>query len=351
MLKPYNDKTFIHERIIPFRGNWNLLWVIQRYLRSSKSGIRWGKLINAACALVEMKSGRIRVRSKPFVLRIEPTNACNLRCPRCSCGIKTDPRRKGYMAMNDYRLILKENQRNGIIVRLDGNGEPTLHTKIFKMIEMAKLFGYAVSMSTNFNTDLCADVEKFIDSGLDRLVVAIDGSTQSSYEKYRVGGNLALVEKRLVSLLNIRKKRGSKKPFIEVQFLDWGYNRTEISDVRRKVQIWGVDKFEVIYPDYAATNAQADLNRPRRCFWLWCVLTVDWELNYRSCTNAWTLSWPRLNLKNISSHKFWNSDCIVEARQYNIDKSSDIVTSDTQCHCNNCSDMLVVNRPAGYVCE
>lgn len=253
--------------------------------------------------------------------------------------------------MDDYKLVLKQNQRNAIIVRLDGNGEPTLHHKIFEMIKMAKSCGYAVSMSTNFNTDRCAETEKFINSGLDRLIVAIDGSTQDSYERYRVGGNLALVEKRLVDLLYIRKQRGSGKPFIEVQFLDWGYNHDDIPDMRRKVRMWGADKFEVIVPDWAVTNVQADPNRPRRCFWLWGVLTVDCALKYHSCTNAWTLPWPRLNLKNIPSHEFWNSDLMIEARKYNVDKSSDVIASDTGCHCNNCSDMLMVDRPPEYVCE
>lgn len=351
MHKLRNLTPSLHEILIPYAGNWDLIWVIKRYLGTLKSTITLKKLINAALSMAEMKLGKTRVKSKPYVLRIEPTNVCNLQCPRCSCGINTDPREKGYMALDDYRLILEQNQKNGMIVRLDGNGEPTIHPLIFEMIQIAKSYGYSVSMSANFNTSLCDKVDKFIDSGLDRLIVPIDGSTQETYEKYRVGGNLALVEERLTRLFDARKRRKKNHPFIEVQFLDWNYNHGDIPEIRSKVRQWKADRLEVISPDWAVTNAHANPNKPRRCFWLWAVLTVDWKLDYHSCTNAWTLPWPRLNLRDVPSHEFWNHDLMIEARHYNIDKTPESVVSDKGCHCNNCSDMLVVDRPPNYVCE
>jgi len=345
------EKPAPHERLVPFRGNWNLPWVIQRYWKTSRSGFTPAKFLNAMMAMVEMRCGRTRVRSKPSVLRIEPTNVCNLKCPRCSCGIGTDPRPKGFIDLGGYREILEQNRRNAVIVRLDGNGEPTLHSSIFDMIAMAKDHGYAVSMSTNLNTDRSADSEAFIDSGLDRLIAAIDGSTQATYEKYRVGGSLALAEERLTALLDARKRRGGRTPFVEVQFLDWGYNHDDIPELRAKVGKWGADKFEVISPDWASTAAKAAPDRPRRCFWLWCVLSVSWQLEYRSCTNAWTLPWPKMGLMDVPTAEFWNHELMIEARRYNIDKSSQTIASDKGCNCNNCSDMLVVDRPPGYVCQ
>jgi organic radical activating enzyme len=346
-----DSRSFLHEYFVPYHGNWNLTWVIQRYLKTAKPGLTPYKSCNAAIALKEMILGEIQVRSRPVILRIETTNLCNLHCPRCSCGINSDPRKKGFMTLDDYRLVLEENRRNAIIVRLDGNGEPMLHPEIFEMIKIAKSYGYIVSMSSNLNTDLSSDAGSLIDSELDRLVISVDGNTQESYEKYRVGGDLSLVEERLLKLLHMRQKLKSKRPYTEIQFLDWGYNHDEIGEIRRKVRRWGADKFEVISPDWAVSNAKANPKKPKRCFWLWGVLTVDWELNYHSCTNAWTLQWPRLNMKDIPSSDFWNHYSMLEARKYNLSKSSDFIASDTGCHCNNCSDMLVVNRPPGYICE
>jgi hypothetical protein len=310
-----------------------------------------GRLANAGLALAEMQCGRTRVRSRPVVLRVEPTNVCNLHCPRCSCGINTDPRPKGMMAPEDFRLLLEENAGSATLLRLDGNGEPTLHPRIFEMIALAKSFGYAVSMSTNMNTRQSFDAAAHVESGLDRLVIALDGTTQETHQQYRVGGSLAQAEEGLQALLTERRRRGLRRPLVEVQFLDWGYNHREIPLMQQKVRQWGADKLQVISPDWAVMNARADSRKPRRCFWLWFVLTVDWAMNYRSCTNAWTFPWPRLNLKEVSTRQFWNHEKMVAARQYNIDKSAAVIGLDAGCNCNNCCDMLVVNRPPAYICQ
>lgn len=344
-----NSKPFFHELILPFRGNWNIYWVINRYLKTSFSGITLFKLFNVAHVFFEMITHKAKVRSKPFVIRLEPTNICVLHCPRCSCGTNADKRKKGFIDVEKYKELLNENYKNIILIRMDGNGEPTLHPRIFEMIKIAKSYGISVSMSSNLNTLLSADADAIINSGLDRLIVAIDGDTQLSYEKYRVGGNLAQVEKNLINIIKTRKQKGSIKPLIEVQFLDWGYNHNEICKVRDKTRTWDADKFEVIMPDWAVNSTPK--KKPKRCFWLWMVLTIDWELNYHSCTNAWTYKWPRTNYKDISVHKFWNSKMMINARKYNINKSVNEISSDFECHCSNCSDMLVVKRPPNYVTE
>lgn len=344
--RPLRDAGFFS-----FRGNWHLPFIIWRYFRAARSGFTPGRMLNALVALAEMRLGRTRVCSRPFVLRVEPTNLCNLRCPRCACGLHTDPRKRGVMALEDYASILDQNRRYGMVVRLDGMGEPTLHPRIFEMIRMAKSYKFSVAMSTNFNTESCACFESLVACGLDRLTVAIDGSTQESYERYRVGGSLSLVEGRLRRLLDTRQRRASKTPLVEVQFLDWGYNHEEIPDLERRVRKWGVDRFTAIAPDWAIGHGHADPCRPRRCFWLWAVLTVDWDLNYLACTNAWTYSWPRLNLRDVPLREFWNHELMGTARRYNIAKSDRVIASDPDCHCNNCSDMLVVDRSPGEVCR
>ena len=144
----------LHERLFPYRGPWHVPWVIQRYSRSAMCALTPKRVFNAVTALTEMKVGVIRVRSRPFVLRIEPCNVCNLRCPLCACGINTDPRPKGFMTLEDYRRILEENKQTAILVRLDGMGEPTLHPQLFEMIRLAKSYDMSVTIHSNFNLSL-----------------------------------------------------------------------------------------------------------------------------------------------------------------------------------------------------
>jgi wyosine [tRNA(Phe)-imidazoG37] synthetase (radical SAM superfamily) len=355
MFKLKDRMPFLHELLFPYGGNWGLCWVAHRYFRTIWSGVTKRKLVNAAIAFKEMRFGRIQVKSKPLVLRIEPTNLCNLRCPFCVCGAKRDSRPKGFMSIEHYKQILEDNKETAMLVRLDGMGEPTLHKRIFEMIKMAKSYGYSVSMSTNFNTDICAKVEGFLDSGIDRLIVCIDGNTQASYEKYRVGGDLALVRERLVSLTRARKSYVNKGPFIEVQFIDLGYNHNEIPAMRRLVRQWGADKLQVVSPELSTQEAtqkgHVNPSKPRRCYWLWSVLTVGWDLDYHACTNSWSLPWPRLNMQEVPSDEFWNHQLMLEARQYNINKSSECIASDSGCKCSRCVDMLCEELAGHYWCE
>jgi organic radical activating enzyme len=346
-----HTKFSFREELFPFRGNWNLIWVSHRYVTSLFSALTLSKAFNAVLALGEMMAGKTFVRSAPVVLRIEPTNICNLRCPRCSCGIGTDPREKGFMDLADYKRVIEENKKTALLVRLDGNGEPLLHPEIFEMIRFAKTSGYSVSLSTNLNTLPTVEVEKFPESGLDRLIVSVDGATQASYEKYRIDGSLEIVEENLIKLLKAKDKFKSRKPYVEIQFLNWGYNHDEIQLVKQKTSAWKANRFQVISPDWAVENATANKDKPKRCFWLWGVLTLDWQMNYHSCTNAWTYSWPGFNRNELTAKSFWNHALMAEARKFNLNKSSTVIKNDKSCHCSKCSDMLVINRPAGYVCE
>lgn len=326
-------------------------WVMQRYFRSALSSFTLQKFINAGFAVIEMKLGVIRVRSRPYVLRIEPVNLCNLRCPLCACGANTDPREKGFMTISDFTRILEENKKTAILVRLDGMGEPTLHPKLFHMIRIAKSYGMSVTIHSNFHTDACAQPDEFLDSGLDRLVITIDGATQETYQRYRVGGCLDLVVERLQRLVQARRKRATNRPIIEVQFIDFGYNHHEIPEMRRLVRQWGADKFEISAPDQAVRRTRLDPQKPRRCFWLWNVLTVTWNLDYRPCTNAWSVPWPRLNMRDVPSREFWNHELMLAIRQYNLDMSSQIIANDSGCKCNRCPEMLVQGLDAPYFCE
>jgi len=334
-----------------FRGNWSLPWVSGRYVFEAAAGMRPSRLPNAALAIMEMKLALPRVRSLPFVLRLEPTSTCNLRCPRCSTGLGIEPRPKGFLSLDDADHLIDVLRESVIFVRLDGNGEPLLHPQICTLISRFKAAGIGVVISSHFNTMPREGVEALVESGLDRLIVAIDGSTQEVYQRYRRGGELATVLANLERFVELKRRSGRRRPVLDLQFLDWGYNRHQIPEMREMARRFGANRLTVIRPDYAAAEVKADPLHPKRCFWLWCVLTVGWDLDVHSCTNAWTYQFPRATLRTASVRDLWNSEPLVEARRFNRNKKSAAIAGDTGCMCNQCTDMLVIDRPKGYVCE
>ena len=340
----------LFDRVFPFRGTWNFRWIAQRYMKSSLSALTPHKTRNALRALTEMKLAKSTVRSRPAVLRLEPCNVCTLRCPNCACGAGTDPREKGFLSLDDLNFVLAQVHESTIVVRMDGMGEPMMHPDIFTIIRQTKSFGLSISMSTNLQPPACDETDEFIDSGLDRLVVCVDGATQSVYEKYRIGGRLDIVEKRVLELVARKKFRRASKPIVEVQMLDLPHNHFQIADVRRMARTWGINKFTITGADPTTKNARLPKN-PKRCFWLWFVVTLGWNLDYRSCTNAWSLPWPDLNMRNVSIDDYWNHLYLQEARKYNHNRGSELIANTPECKCNRCFEMLVCPMVGDYFCE
>ena len=246
--------------------------------------------------------------------------------------------------------ILEENPQ-AIIVRLDGMGEPTLHPHIFDMVSAAKDAGMSTVFHTNFCTPACEHSVAFLECGLDRLVISVEGATQSTYEQYRVDGNLELVNGRIRRLVEARRAHSKDRPIIEIQMVDFPFNRHEQALVRELTRACGADRFQVTKAEHSIKSAQLDPKHPRRCAWLWTVLTVGWDLDYHSCTNAWSYNWPRLNMRDMPSMEYWNHPLLQEARRYNVDKFSNIIAQDCDCKCNRCYEMMVVPLKSRYFCE
>ena len=332
-----------------FRGNWNTLWVAGRYGLDLLAGATPSKLANAGLAMAEMQLARARPRSLPFMVRLEPTGICNLRCPRCATGLGIDPRPKGFLSMEALDRVIDQVEGHAMVVRFDGLGEPLLHPRIVEAVRRLKAAGMGVVISTHFNNLPREGIDALVESGLDRLMIAVDGSTQETYERYRRGGELERVLHNMEALRQAKKKVGARKPLVDLQFLDWGYNHHQIDDMRSMAHRFDCDRLTVIEPDQAVSLRALPKN-PKRCFWLWTVLTVDWQLDLHSCTNAWTYSFPKLNLGDQTLQELWLSDAYQAARQFNKDKTGPI-DGEKDCMCRQCTDMLVVARPPGYVCE
>ena len=83
---------------------------------------------------------------------------------------------------------------------------------------------------------------RLIDSGLNSLIVSLDGTTQETYERYRVGGSL---EKVLAGVRNVVKARdaaGKRLPRIYFQFVVMSHNEHQIDDAKKLTKQYGVDK-------------------------------------------------------------------------------------------------------------
>jgi len=121
-------------------------------------------------------------------------------------------------------------------------GEPFLNPDFLEMVRYASSKGIYTATSTNahFLTDQIA--KQTIESGLDRLIISIDGTTQETYQQYRRGGNLEKVLAGTRNIIKWKRELKSKKPFVFFQFLVVKHNEHQIEDVKRLAKEMGVDQ-------------------------------------------------------------------------------------------------------------
>ena len=186
-------------------------------------------------------SGRAHHRGMPISLSVEPTTACNLRCPECPSGLRSFTRPTGKLDSALFQKIIDETQDTLLYLLFYFQGEPFLHPQLLDWVRYASDRNIYTATSTNahFLTDRVA--RQTVESGLDRLVVSIDGTTQETYQAYRVGGTLAKVIEGTRNVVHWKQVLRSKTPHIVFQFLVVRPNEHQIDEVRSLAKQLGVD--------------------------------------------------------------------------------------------------------------
>jgi radical SAM protein with 4Fe4S-binding SPASM domain len=120
-------------------------------------------------------------------------------------------------------------------------GEPYLNPDFLDMVKYASGKGIYTATSTNAHYLNDENARRTVESGLDRLIISIDGTTQDVYEQYRVGGRLDKVISGAANIVKWKKKLNSRKPFVFFQFLVVKPNEHQLDAVRRLATEIGVD--------------------------------------------------------------------------------------------------------------
>ncbi|MDX2362415.1 MAG: radical SAM/SPASM domain-containing protein [Crocinitomicaceae bacterium] len=181
----------------------------------------------------------------PYSLSIEPTTACNLGCPECPSGLKQFTRPTGKLDLELHREMLKQVKKSVFYINYYFQGEPFLHPDFLTLIRDAKKHKIYTSTSTNAHFINEKVAEDIIDSGLDRLIISIDGLTQQTYENYRIHGKLDKVIEGARLMVEAKEKMKSKTPHLIFQFLAVKPNEHEIPEVFRLGDEMGIDEVRI----------------------------------------------------------------------------------------------------------
>jgi radical SAM protein with 4Fe4S-binding SPASM domain len=218
----WNDTKNLFSKLT-FRRAFNAAKVVTSYQLSKllKKPIQWGY---------------------PISISFEPTTSCNLRCPECPSGLRAFTRPTGMLKKDFFRQTIDEIHKELLYLIFYFQGEPFLNPDFLDMVKYAHDKGIYTATSTNAHFLTDEKAKRTVESGLDRLIISIDGTTQDVYKQYRVGGNLEKVLAGARNIVKWKKELNSKTPFVFFQFLVVKPNEHQIEDVKRLAKEIGVDQ-------------------------------------------------------------------------------------------------------------
>ncbi len=291
---------------------------------------------------------------KPYSISIEPTTICNLHCPECPTGMQTLKRKSGNMDLQTYIRIIDELRRHLLFVNLYFQGEPFLNPLFFDFVNYAYQNKIYSGTSTNGHFLNKESSEKIIKSGLNRIIISMDGTNQESYSSYRKGGKLNLVIEGIKNLVEAKKTMKSLNPYIIIQFLVLKTNEHQIPEIIKLTKEIGVDELQLksaqfydysegncLMPDNTKYLRYKKLNNGKwvikkslvnNCFKMWHSCVVTWNGDVVPCCFDKDADFKFGNFKETSFIKIWNNNKYKEFRNtiFKNRKSVNI--------CRNCSE-------------
>ncbi|QOI96336.1 MAG: SPASM domain-containing protein [Flammeovirgaceae bacterium] len=205
------------------RKSWNATQVLSGYYRSRITG----KAVLSAL---------------PISVAIEPTTSCNLRCPECPSGLRSFTRPTGMLKDDLFKKVIDELAPTLSYLIFYFQGEPYLNPRFLDMVRYTADKGIYTATSTNAHYLDEALARTTVQSSLDRLIISIDGTSQDTYQQYRIGGNLDKVIEGTKNIIRMKKELKSKTPHVIFQFLVVRPNEHQIPEVYTLAKKLGVDQ-------------------------------------------------------------------------------------------------------------
>jgi radical SAM protein with 4Fe4S-binding SPASM domain len=335
----YNDSINFLKKLT-FRRAWNASKVLSSFYlsRLMRKPIQWGL---------------------PMSISFEPTTSCNLRCPECPSGLRAFTRPTGMLKQDFFQKTIDDIYKDILYLIFYFQGEPYLNKNFLEMVKYASSKGIYTATSTNahYLTDEVA--KKTVESGLDRLIISIDGTTQEVYQQYRRGGRVDKVIAGARNIVKWKKELKSKTPFVFFQFLVVKPNEHQVEEIKLLAKEVGVD--EVRFKTAQVYDYENDPNQlipenekfsrykknkqgkheaknklANHCWKLWQANVITWDGMVVPCCFDKDASHKLGDLKDQSFKEIWQNDNYKKFRK-------DIMTSRKNIDiCANCSEGVSV---------
>lgn len=314
------------------------------------------KITNAVQILYSFYYSRITKRplinGMPISLSIEPTTSCNLRCPQCPSGLRSFTRPTGMLEIPLFRKIIDEQAATLLYLTFYFQGEPYLNPSFFELVRYAHDKNVYTSTSTNAHYLSRENAIETVQSGLDRLTISLDGISQQSYAKYRVGGKLATVMQGIENMVKAKKELNSSTPLLSIQFIVFGHNENEIEEVKqtfsgkdvelvfKTAQIYDFENGSSLIPTndklsrYKVSGSKFEIKNQHfdHCWKMWHSSVITWDGRVVPCCFDKDAHYQLGNMQIESFQTAWQSASYGNFRRQLLTNRKEIDI------CKNCTE-------------
>ena len=263
------------------------------------------------------KSGRVSSLGRPAHMKIELTNFCNLACPMCPHNQME--REVGYMRPELFRKIIDDAAPDLEFAYLHHLGESLFHGRIGELIRYGRSRGVAMGLSTNATYLDHRKARLILENGLDFLVISMDGASEDTYQKIRVGGDFATTCNNVRQFFEMKKQIPNHTTVV-VQMIVTAKNRHEIEPF---AALWDGQVMIKEARDWAGQVKLDSAHVPPAikrtpCKMLWTELTVLWDGLVVPCVNVYEKQNVLGDLKHQTLDEIWNSPLMRQLRDAHL---------------------------------
>jgi len=262
---------------------------------------------------------------------------------------------KGTMDLRLFEKIVDQIRYSAKAIHLYLVGEPLLQKNIVRMIRYCKQNTRAsVTISTNATLLNNSLAQRLIDSGLDEIILCLDGNSAQTYEQIRRGARFAEVSANIANFIRLKGERD--KPKCIVQLIAMYLNRPEINDFKDrwgdldcKVSVKWVDTWGCQLPELASMSDSLSPNRQKAripCADLWFKMAINWRGEVVVCCHDWAGKYVLGNLTYQTVAEVWNGGEIARLRRLQQQRNYDSLAL-----CDNCSEWSTEDDEYAYFAE
>lgn len=183
-------------------------------------------------------------RSGPTLISFRVTKNCNCRCSMCALfgekGTLLNETNIEQLSYNDVVAVVNDIRAYRPRITMTGDGEPFLHSDLFKMVKYIKTNKMLCQVFTNGSL-LRNRINEIFESKVDIITVSVDGPEEIHDSIRALPGLFQKIVEGVKTIQERKRQEKKHKPIIAISFTITPANYTRISEMADFVNELGIE--------------------------------------------------------------------------------------------------------------